>query len=157
MIVNLNPLNIVCIVDGIYQFDKGVELEFIGKGIENDTEIQFYKGALQSGRTVANSKVLIPDFLLSTAEYIKAYIFVRSPNYERTIKSLLIRIIEREKPNSYIDPPAESAYERLLPKGGNKGDVLVKANNTDYDVIWDKEKENYQPITQAEIDALFSA
>lgn len=122
---------------GLTQWDYGQELalECAGIGIPDKTEVNFYQGKLSSIAYVKSNHVMIPDLMLQSCEMITAYVYVRSESMGETVLSIRLPICERPQPDNYVLPDTEE-YNRLLPPGGESGQVPVKSDSMDYAVGW---------------------
>lgn len=140
---------------GLTQWDYGQELviEYAGVDIPDGTEVNFYQGKLSSISYLKNKHVMIPDIMLQAADDIIAYVYVRSVTAGETILSIRLPITGRPQPDNYVLPEYDG-YKRLLPDGGEPGQVLSKKTEIDYDTEWSD--SGMEPMTDDEIDALFA-
>ena len=140
---------------GLTQWDYGQELalEYAGLEIVDGTEINFYQGKLSSIAYLKNKHVLIPDLMLQNAAEITAYVYVRMESSGETILSILLPISPRPRPENYILPEYED-YKRLLPAGGEPGQVLAKKTETDFDTQWRETEDILEPMTDEDIDKI---
>lgn len=127
MIVDISKDNVV--VTGLYQYDFGQTLNFTGEIIKNGTEVHFFQGD-GCCRSFANNNVAeIPDYLLASAKTVLAYAYVTDENHGETIKKMTLMILPRGKPPDYVDPSQPADYSRLLPLGGEIGDLLIRTDD----------------------------
>lgn len=127
MIVDISKDNIV--ITGFYQYDYGQCMEFIGYEVPDGTQVHFFQGDFSCRNQVIQQKVEIPDYLLSLRQTILAYLYIIDENEGKTIKRFTILTYPREKPPDYIDPNKPADYSRLLPVGGEVGDLLFKTSD----------------------------
>ncbi len=141
---------------GLTQWDYGQELALECKELEipDRCEVNFYQGALSSLGYVKSSHVMIPDIMLQSADDIVAYVYVRSAAAGETILSIRFPIRARPQPDNYVLPEYRD-YQRLLPPGGEEGQVLAKRTENDYDTEW-SDSAGVEPMTDEEIDAIFA-
>ena len=140
---------------GLTQWDYGQELAFESPGVEiaDGTEINFYQGKLSSIAYLKNKHVLIPDLMLQNAAEITAYVYARLEGSGETVLSILLPIKRRPRPENYILPEYEE-YKRLLPAGGEPGQVLAKKTETDFDTQWTETGDALEPMTDEDIDKI---
>lgn len=141
---------------GLTQWDYGQELVLECKGLDipEGTEVDFYQGELSSTGYLKSNHVMIPDLMLQAMNDITAYVYIRSPSSGETILSIRLPIRGRPQPDNYVLPEYKE-YLRLLPPGGEPGQVLAKKTETDYDTGWaDGEGEALEPLTDEDIDAM---
>lgn len=138
---------------GLTQWDYGQELaiECAELEIPDDTEINYYQGKLSSIAYLKSNHAMIPDIMLQNPEEIIAYVYVRAAASGETILSIKMTVDSRPQPDNYVLPEYKD-YSRLLPKGGESGQTLVKASENDYDTEWATMESNLEPLTDEEID-----
>lgn len=126
----------VTTVYGLTQWDYGQELDVISDfGIPDGTEIHFHQGVTATTRYLKSGKVLIPDAMLQDDQTISAYVYIRTEDSGETVLTAYLRITAREKPSEYILPDTQD-YRRLLPEGGEPGQVPVKLSGEAYAAGW---------------------
>lgn len=128
---------------GLTQWDYGQELALECQGVEiaDGTEINFYQGKLSSVSYLKNNKVMIPDLMLQRAIEITAYVYIRQKSSGETILTILLPVGVRPRPENYVLPEHED-YKRLLPAGGESGQVLRKSAAVDYSAAWSEAADN---------------
>lgn len=134
-------------VHGLTQWDYGQQLKFAGADVPDGTEVNFYQGLLSGLGYVHNVGVMIPDRMLQNADAIKAYVYVRSETAGETVLEVYLPVSARQKPDNYVLQPYEE-YKRLLPPGGEAGQVLVKREG-DYASGWEYRADNLRLIDGA--------
>ncbi len=119
---------------GITQWDYGQELHIVAPSvtIPDNTEINFYQGDLTALRYVVGNQVMIPDRMLQDTTTILAYIYVRTDTSGETILLVKIPVADRPRPSDYVMQDMDE-YTRLLPVGGQSGEVPVR---TDTGIVW---------------------
>lgn len=126
----------VATVYGLTQFDYGQELAVeVDCSIVDGTEVQFYQGNLATTRYLRGGRVMIPDTMLQDDQTITAYVYVCSESAGETVLTAYLRIAAREKPADYVIPDTQD-YRRLLPAGGDLGQIPIKQLSDDYAVGW---------------------
>lgn len=126
----------VTTVYGLTQWDYGQELAVEADfDIVDGTEVQFYQGSLATTRYLRGGKVVIPDAMLQYDQTITVYVYVRMEDSGETVLTAYMRIIAREKPTDYVIPDTQD-YRRLLPEGGEPGQVPIRLSGTDFAVGW---------------------
>lgn len=123
------------IAHGVTQWDYGQILHITGESLVDGTEVNFYQKELSSLGYLKNNCVAIPDIMLQKPHDITVYIYVRDSDSGETILIIWIPVTYRPRPDNYVLPAMEE-YKRLLPVGGDSGQVPVKASDVDYAVIW---------------------
>lgn len=113
------------VVRGLTQFDYGQILQFNGIEIEDGTEIHFVQNRKVITQYIQSNQVLIPDFLLQYSDILTVYVYKISPDSGETILKITLPINSREPPGDYVTPE-EPAYSRLIPLGGEEGQVLAR-------------------------------
>lgn len=142
-------------VKGIYRYDTGQKLKFVDVEIPDGADMDYYQGERNATEYVEDNIVSIPDKLLSLAVTIKAYVYVRNESSGKTKKEVVIPVVNRPRPGNSVEEN-EAGYRRLLPEGGEEGQVLRKKSGKNYDVEWgDAGVEAEGFITMEEIDRLF--
>ena len=139
----------------VYQYDYGQALFFGSLYVPDGTEVDFYQMGNNITRSVKSGRVVIPDIMLQQRADITVYVYLREGDSGRTIFKVTISITGRQP---HGNNPAEDSkdYKRLVPSGGEIGQVLTKTSNDDYDFDWfDASEGNYEDITDEDIDALF--
>lgn len=139
---------------GLTQWDYGQELaiECASTAIHDGTEVNFYQKKLSDLRYIINGHVMIPDIMLQNPDEIVAYVYVRSENSGETILSIRLPVCARPRPENYVLPEYEE-YKRLIPMGGEPGQVLAKKTGLDYEVGWEDGAAGDE-ITEQQIDEL---
>lgn len=124
---------------GLTQWDYGQELAIECEGMEipDGTEINFYQDKLSSIAYLNGNQVSIPDLMLQDCEMVDAYVYVRSESMGETILTIRLPIISRPKPDNYVLPDYTD-YKRLLPAGGEPGQIPVKLEEGDYAIGWER-------------------
>ena len=146
-----------CISQQVFQWDYGQELAIENSEIDipDGTEAQFYQGDLSHRAYISSGHVPIPDIMLQSSADITVYLYVTSRTSGETVLSIVIPVIERPQPEDYILPEYKE-YQRLIPRGGDLGQVLRTASNEDYDTEWnDPMPADMEEMTDEEIDAMF--
>lgn len=141
----------------VYQYDYGQALFFGSLYVPDGTEVDFYQMGNNITRSVKSGRVVIPDIMLQQRADITVYVYLREGDSGRTIFKVTISITGRQPPGNN---PAEDSkdYKRLVPSGGEIGQVLTKTSNDDYDFSWadaSVSEGDYEDITDDDIDALF--
>lgn len=141
----------------VYQYDYGQALYFGSLYVPDGTEVDFYQMGNNITRSVKSGRVVIPDIMLQQRADITVYVYLREGDSGRTIFKVTISITGRQPPGNN---PAEDSkdYKRLVPSGGEIGQVLTKTSNDDYDFDWfdaSASEGSYEDITDEDIDALF--
>ena len=113
------------VITELYQYDYGQKIIFTGSEIQDGTEIHFFQGEYGCKGTIINQVADIPDYLLSHDKTVLAYLYLTNIELGKTIKKITILIMPREKPPDYVDPTKPADYSRLLPIGGEIGDLLI--------------------------------
>ena len=126
----------VTTVYGLTQYDYGQELVVEADPVISDgTEVHFHQGVISTTRYLQSGKVLIPDAMLQDDRTISAYVYIRTEDSGETVLTAYLRITAREKPSDYILPDTQD-YRRLLPEGGEPGQVPVKLSGEAYAAGW---------------------
>ena len=113
------------VVTELYQYDYGQQIKFEGIDVPNGTEIHFFQGEFGCKGIIKGQIADVPDYLLVSSQTVLAYLYLADENSGKTIKKLTILILQREKPPDYVDPTKPADYSRLLPLGGEIGDLLI--------------------------------
>lgn len=155
MIVAKFTGNCAVTVYGLTQWDYGQELaiEYAAREIPDKTEVNFYQGKLSSVAYLRNSHVMIPDLMLQETDDIVAYVYVRSETAGETILSIRLPVTPRPQPDHYVLPEYKE-YLRLIPPGGEPGQVLKKETEADYDTGWATSEGYLDPLTDEDIDKI---
>lgn len=126
----------VSTVYGLVQWDYGqiLRIEYNGT-IPEGSEVNFYQGLLSSLTYLHDLKAKIPDHMLQNAEDITAYVYIREPDSGETVLTIRLPVSARPRPDNYVLPDSEE-YRRLLPVGGEPGQIPVKQSDKDYAVSW---------------------
>lgn len=133
-------------VYGLTQWDYGQDLAIdAGFDIQDGTEVQFYQGALGILRYLRDGKVMIPDVMLQDSQTIIAYVYVRTDSAGETVLTARLHITAREKPTDYVLPDTQE-YRRLLPEGGEPGQVPVRESGPDYAVGWGHKADSLEMV-----------
>lgn len=112
-------------VRGLMQWDYGQDMKILaGIDIPDGTEVQFYQSMISSVGRTAQSVVRIPDAMLTNAIEITAYIYVRTADSGETVLTVRLPVNQRPRPEDYV-LPEYTGYTRLLPEGGEPGQVPV--------------------------------
>lgn len=126
----------VTTVYGLTQWDYGQELAVEADfDIVDGTEVQFYQGSLATTRYLRGRKVVIPDAMLQDDQTITVYVYVRMEDSGETVLTAYMRITARGKPTDYVIPDTQD-YRRLLPEGGEPGQVPIRLPGADFAVGW---------------------
>lgn len=147
-------------VDGLYRYDYGQVLYVIDSGacMTDGMEVDFYQDYQNEIRYLENSQVKIPDTMLENDSDILAYIYIRSLSQGETKKVIRMTVKDRPKPANTETPDNAGNYQRLIPPGGEAGQVLAKRSEKDYDVEWKTGSGGEaEAIPQELIDELFNA
>lgn len=113
------------IVYGLTRYDYGQILEIRGLEVQDGTEVHFCQMNRAITQYMQSNQVLIPDHLLQYPEDIYTYLYRKDSGSGKTVLKLILPINDREKPGDYV-APEEPAYSRLIPHGGNDGQVLAR-------------------------------
>lgn len=127
MIIDVSKNDVV--ITGLYQYDYGLKIEFSGVNIEDGTELHFFQGECGCRTFIRNNIADFPDYLLASSKTVNAYVYLGNEEQGRTIKRLTFLIMPREQPPDYINPTKPSDYSRLLPIGGEIGDLVFKTED----------------------------
>ena len=138
-------------VSGLTQWDYGQELEILASfDIPDGTEVQFYQCMQSSTAVTKQGRVRIPDVMLQSAVAITAYVYVTSATSGETVLVAELPVTKRPKPEDYVLPDY-AEYSRLLPEGGEVGQVPVvqldEAGNRQ--VVWADKADNAKLIDGA--------
>lgn len=126
----------VTTVYGLTQWDYGQALAIKADfDIVDGTEVQFYQGSLATTRYLCGGKVMIPDVMLQDDRAITVYAYIRTLDSGETVLTAYLRITGREKPLDCVIPDTQD-YRRLLPAGGEPGQVLTRLTSADYAAGW---------------------
>ncbi|MDO4285225.1 MAG: hypothetical protein Q4C60_07785 [Eubacteriales bacterium] len=141
-------------VYGVTQWDYGQEIHAESAEIEipDGTEAQFYQGNLSHLEYMQAGTCRIPDQMLQHGCDITMYIYVRAPASAETILSAKIRVEKRPRPENYVLPAYEE-YKRLMPDGGQEGQVLAKRSDAPYDTEW-RDGAGIEALTEEEVDEI---
>lgn len=115
---------------GLTQWDYGQILS-VAYEIPDGSEVNFYQGSLSSMAYMHGKQVKIPDYMLQNATAITAYIYIRKEECGETVLTIWLPIVSRPRPDNYILPDMEE-YKRLLPLGGEPGQVPVRISGEGY-------------------------
>lgn len=135
---------------GLTQWDYGQRLEIKAENLEiqDGAEINFYQGSLTHNSCIVNGCTIIPDAMLQYEETIMAYVYIRSDESGETILTIQLPVQARPKPDNYVLPQQEE-YKRLIPLGGDTGQVLRKASAAPCAVSWGDAADNAKIIDGA--------
>ena len=120
---------------GLMQWDYGQMLRIDGADVPDGAEVNYYQGLLSSVDYITNSMSRIPDRMLQNAAEITAYVYIRSPDAGETILTIKLRVEARPRPDNYVLPDYED-YQRLMPEGGEPGQVPVRLPGEAYAAGW---------------------
>lgn len=124
-------------VYGLTQWDYGQILHIDYNGtIPEGSEVNFYQGLHSSLTYIHNLEAKIPNLMLQNAEDITAYVYIRYPDSGETVLTIRLPVAARPRPDNYVLPDTEE-YRRLLPVGGETGQIPVKQSDKDYAVSWE--------------------
>lgn len=134
---------------GLTQWDYGQILRF-ARNVEvpDGTEVEFYQGESASVASTASRMVRIPDVMLQNPEEILGYVCIRTETSGETILTVRMPIKPRPQPKDYVLPETEE-YRRLLPNGGDAGQILRKRSIENYSVGWGEAADNVKVIDGA--------
>lgn len=136
----------VTTVYGLTQWDYGQGLAIkTVLDIPDGTEVQLYQGSLATTRYLHDGKVMIPDTMLQDDQTITAYAYVRTENAGETVLTAYLRITAREKPTDYVIPDTQD-YRRLLPTGGEPGQVPVRLEGSEFASAWGYKADNIELV-----------
>lgn len=136
----------VTTVYGLTQWDYGQELAVEADfDIVDGTEVQFYQGSLATTRYLRGGKVMLPDAMLQDDQTITVYVYVRTENSGETVLTAYLRITAREKPTDYVIPDTQD-YRRLLPAGGDPGQVPVRLEGSEFASAWGYKADNIELV-----------
>lgn len=137
---------------GVTQWDYGQVLKIDGSPVEipDESEAHFYQGELSHIGYVRENQCTIPDVMLQNSGGIILYIYVRSKTAGETVLTAVIPIERRKRPENYV-LPAYQEYKRLLPEGGEAGQVPViqAGENGERSVVWGDRANNIKLIEGA--------
>lgn len=131
---------------GLTQYDYGQTLTIEGIEIPDGFEIHFCQNGKAITQYIKNNSVLVPDYMLQYPCDINAYIYRVDVNSGETIKQIVLHVSARERPGYYVEPE-EPAYSRLLPQGGEAGQILTRGP-TGYE--WVDPEQGY--VTEEELN-----
>lgn len=137
-------------VRSVTQHDYGQKIHVVAPMIPDGTEVDFYQDGRNITRYMSAGEVQIPDTMLLHRETITAYIYMREKEEGKTIKQINIFLRKRPAPGNNPEPDTQD-YKRLMPSGGEEGDMLVKWGAADYDTGW----EHCQTLTEKDMDYIF--
>lgn len=109
---------------GLTQYDYGQRLYISGMEIPDHTEVHFCQSGKAVTQYMENNSVLVPDYMLKYARKINTYLYHVDIKSGKTIKHIVLYITARDRPGDYVEPE-EPTYSRLLPIGGESGQVPV--------------------------------
>lgn len=109
----------------LWRYDCGQTLKFRGIKITDGTELQLYQGEYNTRTFVTDRTASIPDCLFVQITPINAYLYVVGENGGITVTKIIIIIQDRPQPADYVAPTPPVDYSRILPGGGEDGDVLA--------------------------------
>ena len=116
-------------VRGLTQWDYGQDMQLIaGIDIPDGTEVQFYQCMKSSLGKTKQSRVRVPDAMLTNAVEITAYVYVRTADSGETVLTVRLPVTARQRPEDYV-LPEYTGYSNLLPDGGEPGQVPVIQRN----------------------------
>lgn len=131
---------------GLTQWDYGQELAVEADfDIVDGTEVQFYQGSLATTRYLRDGKVMIPDVMLQDDQTITTYVYVRTEDSGETVLTAYLRITVRAKPTDYVIPDTQD-YRRLLPAGGDPGQVPVRLEGSEFTSAWGYKADNIELV-----------
>ena len=110
-------------------------MHITGESLSDGTEVNFYQKELSSLGYLEDNCVAIPDIMLQKPHDITVYIYVRGSDSGETVLIIWIPVTHRPRPDNYVLPTMDE-YKRLLPAGGESGQIPVKVSETDYAVTW---------------------
>jgi hypothetical protein len=124
-------------VYGLTQWDYGqiLHIEYSGT-IPEGSEVNYYQGTLSSLTYIHSLEAKIPDIMLQNAADITAYVYIRQPDSGETVLTIRLPIAARPQPDNYVLPDSEE-YRRLLPVGGEPGQIPAKQSEKDYSILWE--------------------
>lgn len=118
-------------IAGLTQWDYGQELRIIGLGDLKGQEVHFAAGnstkALISPAEIlpdGSISTRIPDKLLETGENIKAYVYVVDSETGKTVRTILLYVTRRPKPEDYDSPAEKNLLRQVLEKLDAKADKI---------------------------------
>ena len=138
-------------VRGLMQWDYGQELKILADiDIQDGTEVQFYQGMLSSVARTSQSIVRIPDKMLTNEMGITAYIYARNEASGETVLTVRLPVTARPRPEDYV-LPEYTGYSRLLPEGGETGQVPVVQLDEEGNrsVVWADKADNAKIVDGA--------
>lgn len=109
----------------MWRYDCGQTLEFQRTTVLDGTEVQFYQDRHSARTFVKDGAAAVPDYFLAQPMNIIAYLYVVGESGGKTVREINITVMDRPKPIGYVDPTLPVDYSRLLPTGGEDGDILV--------------------------------
>lgn len=109
----------------MWRYDCGQILEFQGMTVPDGTEVQFYQDRHSARAFAKDGAVVIPDYFLAQTAEVIVYLYVVGENGGQTVKKIYINVQDRPKPTDYVAPSLPADYSRLLPAGGEDGDILM--------------------------------
>lgn len=124
--ITANFKGIVIAQTSAMQWDYGQTIELTGAAIDipDGTEAQFYQGNLSHTGQIKDMECEVPDVMLQNACSITMYIYVRDATSGETVLTVNIKVDRRPRPKHYVLPAYEE-YTRLLPEGGEDGQVPI--------------------------------
>lgn len=138
-------------VSGLTQWDYGQELVIENTTpIPDGTQVQFYQGMRSSIAVTKQGRVRIPDVMLQNAVPIIAYVYVVSDTSGETVLTAELIVTKRPRPEDYVLPDY-TGYSRLLPEGGEAGQVPVVQLDEEGNrsVVWADKADNAKLVDGA--------
>ena len=138
-------------VSGLTQWDYGQELVIENTTpIPDGTEVQFYQCMRSSVAVTKQGKVRIPDAMLQNAVSIMAYVYIQGDGSGETVLTAELHVEKRPRPEDYV-LPEYTEYSRLLPEGGEAGQVPVVQLDEDGNrsVVWADKADNAKIVDGA--------
>lgn len=110
--------------DGLYQYDYGQQLRIKGVNVPEVLEIHFSNGTQSEATVMAaildegNIISEIPNYLLEKSLNINAWIYVTDENSGETIKTIILKVKARAKPQDFVsvNPDAQDLLAAVLNK-----------------------------------------
>lgn len=109
----------------VTQYDYGQYLHFEDLTVPDGTEVDFYQGDINITRYITGDRVRIPDRMIQKVIPVSAYIYARTEDAGKTLYTVAVNVTYRPNPGNNPEPDHED-YKRLMPSGGETGQVLIK-------------------------------
>lgn len=117
---------------GLVQWDYGQTLRIEGVETGENPEVHFSAGhqdaVISLGDVVDGGvEVHIPDDLLEEGEQITAYVYVANADSGKTIRTILLPVKRRPRPDDYDSPGEQNLLRKMLEELKGKADDLQES------------------------------